>query len=964
MTLNKVNKARKLNGTAILALLSGSALILPTVALAQAQTTAAPTSQAPAAADTTVVVVTGSHVKRKDASTVGELLTLNSADIEHASVGAVGDLVQQLPSAGVSYNRNGSQGTSYGGSSISLRYLADSDGDANRTLVLVDGHRWVDGVGARGIRDFVDLNTMPVGMVSNIEVLQDGASAIYGADAIAGVVNIHTPTNYEGLESESKYGVSSHGDGTEAEEVLKYGHKFKWGSLFISGSYVKDGPVLTADRGLTQVSLTAGLANLATPGSSPRGLYILPGFSTSASPLTQNVGITMATGLSSYHTASLPGDYYNTDAQGVDAVSPSERKGLYAKLTFDLPDGMKWTVDALYNERRSTQLYSPSNLSIGGTLGTYKGFSIAANQPYNPFGVAFAANQPWNIQIFTPAAGDREQKELVQTGRISSTLSGSFNFMKHDWDWSVFGSAAEDHMTFNEDGFIDLEHVELALSSPSVCAAAPGCVPLNIFGQMTPTQAAYINNNAHETNSTWLYDSTADITGTLVDLPYGPLSVAAGGEIRDVRGRDYPDSYVNELSTDSGVLPLPVSDPTTTQPTRTPTADGLYQVREAYVELNAPLLADLPFVKRLELDVASRYSDYSTGSSKVTSKAGFGYRPVDGLLLRGTWSQGFRAPSLIELYTGNRQTNLAGTNTDPCDGGAAAHPNLPGCAGISSSYNQNLYNGGLVPETISGNPNLKPETAETWSYGLALTPTFMRGWSYTIDAYRIAIHDAISTPSASAALDLCADYAGAYCSVVSRDPSTGQILNFTSSYENLNEIKTSGFDTTLRYHGVSGVGAWDAMLSGTYLNNFDTYEPNPTGGPEIVIHAAGTSTGGTYPATARSTYPHWKGLATLRWSHDDLGAMVRLRYIGSTTDGAAPALPVVPVKGSEVPSITYTDLELDKHLDRSDVDITVGVNDLFGTMPPASYANAPINFDIYTYDVVGRYFYVKVNKKF
>jgi outer membrane receptor protein involved in Fe transport len=909
------------------------------------------------------VIVTGSKIRRKDADSVGELVTLNQQDIQQAAVSSVGDLLQKLPSVGVSYNSNGTQGTSYGGSSVSLRYLANTDGDADRTLVLVDGHRWVDGVGARGIRDFVDLNTIPIGMIESVEVLQDGASAIYGADAIAGVVNLHTRSNFEGLTTEAKYGISSHGDGTEYTAIVNWGAKSDTHSFFVSGTYVKDKPVMTGDRELTGTSLSAGLDNLSTAPSSPRGLYVLPGFSTSKTPLTQNIGLTEPTGLSSYHTAALPGDYYNADAQGLDDVEPSERYGLYAKFTQELPAGMRFNADLLYNHRGSSQLYSPTNLYIGGTTGTYKGYAIAANQVYNPFGVGFAANQPWGIQIFTPQVGDRAQFEEVNTYRTSMSLAGDLSLLAHPWTWTLFGSAAENHMQFTEPGGINLEHLALGLSSPQVCAAQPGCVPVDIFGQMTPAQAAYIADTGHETNMTRLYDVTFDVTGGLVNLPAGLLSAAFGVEARELKGSDSPDPYANELSTASGALPLPVSTPTTTQLTRTPTADGSYNVKEAYLELTAPLLADLPLVKKLETDVATRYSDYDTVGSKVTSKVGMAYHPVEGMLLRGTWSQGFRAPSLIELYTGERQANLAGANTDPCNGGAAAHPNLPGCAAVPAAYNQTSYNGGLLPETIAGNPRVHPETAQTWSYGLTLSPVWTPGLVLTFDGYKVTINNAISTPAVATALQLCASQAGSYCSILTRDPTTGQVLNVNSVYENLNEIQTEGYDISLRYNLPTRIGSYDFVLSGTHLSEFDVIAPNPTGGAPTVTRAVGTSTGGTTPSTARSTYPEWKALASLGWTIGDWTTLWRTRYIGSTLDAPAPALPVVPVKNGRVAAIAYHDVQLDHNFASWDMDVTVGVNNLFDQMPPASYANTPINFDIYTYDVMGRYFYVRLSKK-
>jgi outer membrane receptor protein involved in Fe transport len=945
-------------GVSLVALTATAFLILPGSAMpAQAQDAAA--GNAPE-----TVVVTGSRIARKDADSVGPLTTITARDIENTASSSIGDILQKLPDAGVSYNSNGTQGTSFGGSSISLRYLANTDGDADRTLVLVDGHRWVDGTGARGIRDFVDLNTIPIGIIGNVEVLQDGASAIYGADAIAGVVNIHTRQNFEGLTVSAKVGDSSRNDGQEYSTYVNWGAKLDRGAVFLSLSYVKDEQVLAADRDLTQVSLTGGLANLSTPTSSPRGLYNLPGFSTAAKPITQNAGVTVATGPGSYHTAALPGDYFNTDSQGVQDAGPSERYGAYGRITNELTSDITLTVDALYNRRISSQVFSPTNLSIGGTSGTEKGFSIAANQAYNPFGAAFTAAQPWNIQIFTNAVGNRTNMEDDSNYRFSAGLDGSLSVLGDDFTWNLFGSYSRNDMKFQPLNNIDLEHLQLALGSPAGCAAAAGCVPVNIFGQMTPGQAAYIRANGHETNSTSLYDISFDVTGNLFTLPAGPVGAAFGLEYRRNTGEDNPDTYINTLSTGSGLLPLPATTPTTTGSARTPTSDGSINVREAYLELSVPILTDMSFAKSLTADLATRVSDYDSVGTHITSKLGIGYRPIDDLLLRGTFSQGFRAPSLIELYTGSRQTNLAGSNTDPCNGGAAAHPGLPGCAGIPATYNQNLYNSGTLPETIAGNAKLKPETAETFSYGMAYKPGWFDGFSLTSDWYNVTIYNAISQPSVTNALQLCAVQGGSYCNIVSRDGSSGQVLNFLSSYENLSKIKTSGLDTTARYGWDSGIGNWEAVLSTTYLDRFTTYTPNPLGGPPTIANAAGTSTGGTTPATARSTYPHWKAAASLTWSQDQLTMLWRGRYIGATFDGAPPALPVVPVKNGNVGEIYYNDFQAEYALPEHDASITVGVNNVFDAMPPASYANAPINFDMYTYDILGRYFFLRVNKSF
>ncbi|WP_343617266.1 TonB-dependent receptor [Novosphingobium sp.] len=944
--------------------LGGSVLAL-TSGQAQAQDGAAPEA-APAAAPASAndIVVTGSRIRRKDADSLGPLLTITSDEIAKSGSSSVGDLLQKLPSAGVSLNSNGTQGTSYGASSINLRYLGGAEGSGNRVLVLVDGHRWVDGVGQRGFRDFVDLNTIPAGMIDGIEVLKDGASALYGADAIAGVVNIKTIQPFNGLKATAKAGVTDKGDGAEYSTTLNVGHKWQGGSIILSGSYYQSYPILTSARALTANTLVP----VTTPGTSPNGLYVLPGlanngyfgtgagFASSAAPIAFNGGSTYGAGPladNSYHTASLPGDYYNTDAQGVYSTGPSKRYGFYARLDQEISDGITLKVEGLYNKRTSEQLFSPNLLDIGGTSGSVQGFAIANNQAYNPFGtangvptanaLAFAANSPWRIRKVITEVGNRTSLQDVTTWRIDAGLNGSFSMLGHDWNWSVYGAYSKDMMKSASLNFLDYDHLYLALGSPTTCTNTAGCTPINLFGPMSSAQADYLRNNSYEGNSTSLYNATADLTGTLLDLPAGPLQLAVGYEFRKNGGEDHPDPYVNSPS-----LYLSSAYTRTSQQQRTPTM-GSYDLHEVYGELSVPVFKDWALGKSLDVDLASRFSDYSTVGSKVTMKAGFGYRPIQDILLRGTYSQGFRAPSLLELYQGARATNFQGI--DPCNGGAAAHSGLPGCAGVPTTYNQSGYNGALLPGIISGNTQLKPETANTYSAGISITPHQIPGLSLTVDYYKIVVNNAIASQSATQILGLCATQGGVFCNLVTRDPNSGAIIAIQQTSQNLNSISTDGVDATLRYERSTPIGRITGTVDASYLHSFQTVSPNPAGGAPIVDERAGK---GDQP---RSTYPHWKGQASLGWSKDRFDLTARARYIGPTTDV------VNPVKDAHTKSIIYTDLEGGVSIGEGAYRLGFGVSNLFDVQPPLSYANAPINYDIYTYDARGRYLYLRVAVK-
>ncbi|OWR01174.1 TonB-dependent receptor [Sphingopyxis witflariensis] len=911
------------------------------------------------------IIVTGSRIGRKDADSVGPILTLTSEDISRSGSSSIGDLLQKLPSAGVSLNSNGTQGTSYGASSINLRYLGGAEGSGNRVLVLVDGHRWVDGVGQRGFRDFVDLNTMPQGMIDGIEVLKDGASAIYGADAIAGVVNIKTVQPFDGLRGSVRAGITSYGDGAETSAMLTGGKTWDRASLILSASYAKSNAIRTDARDLTRLTLVPQTS----VGTNPNGLFILPGlagngyfgtaagFGNSSNPIILNNGASIGAGNladNAFHVGALPGDFYNTQAQGIYSAGPSERYGFYGRFDYELTDDVTIKLEGVYNRRKSSQLFSPVLLDIGGTAGTVRGFSIPNSHAFNPFGTAngvpganalgFGANSAWRIRKVMGDVGNRNNSQDVETIRFSVGVDGTFQIGGGEWRWDVFGSYSKNSIHTMAENGINYDNLFLGLGSPAICAATAGCVPINLFGPMTEQQAAYIRYTTREYNRTELYNAAFNVTGNLFELPAGPVALAVGYEYRQNRGFDAPDAFVNSASQF-----LAAQYTTTTSQTRTATV-GSYDLHEAYAELNVPLLRDQPFAESLELSLAGRYSDYSTVGNKATLKAGLGYRPINDILIRGTYSQGFRAPSILELYQGARQTSFQGN--DPCNGGASANPNLPGCAGVPTGYNQANYNlNGLIPGVISGNNNLKPETADTFSAGVSITPSAVRGLSLTVDYYKIKIKDAIASQTPTQIMQLCAVRGGIFCDLVSRDSGTGEILELLQGAQNLNSIETDGVDATLRYEFGTGIGRFAAVVDASYLNSFKTTAPNPAGGDPIVDERAGRGD------TPRATYPRWKGQASLRWTGETADATLRGRYIGPTTDA------VNAVKDARTDSIIYTDVEIGFNINDGAARFSIGVNNLFDKAPPASYANAPINYDIYTYDARGRFLYASFSVK-
>ncbi|MGE3667236.1 MAG: TonB-dependent receptor, partial [Steroidobacteraceae bacterium] len=906
------------------------------------------------------VVVTGSRIQRADTSSVGPLQTLTSEDIVAAAPTSVGDLLQALPSVGMSLNSNGTQGTSFGVSSINLRYLGSAEGSGNRTLVLVDGHRWVNAVGGRGFRDFVDLNTIPLGIVDRIEVLKDGASAIYGADAIAGVVNIHTKQNLEGFEAAGRYGITDRGDNENTSGFVNWGTQGERASALFSLSYNDTKPLLTMDRALTERAIVP----LTAPPSSPRGLFVLPGLSNNAffgtpagfAANTANAITRLpgggavdagAAADSAFRVARLPADDFNTQSQGIYAIGPSERYGAFARVGWRFSDDLEMHAEALYNRRESSQLFSPVQIDVRGS----RGYAISNDQAFNPFGtangvplanaLAFSGNS-FRIQRVAEEVGNRDNVQQVDTVRLALGLDGRLQ-LAGEWRWDAFLSWSRNEATFDARNQVNYDHVFQALRSPAVCAAAQGCTPLNLFGDITPQMADYIRYNGHDEQTATQVDFAVNASRELFMLPAGAVGFAMGYEYRREKADDRPDAFAASLST---VLPLLAGEPQppTTAQAREPTK-GSYDLHELYAEFNLPLLRDLPFAYRLDFDAAARYSEYSTVGGEATAKLGLAWRPVRDLLLRGTYSQGFRAPSILELYQGRRLTNFQAV--DPCNGGGAGRP---GCAGVPPTYNQNQFGGGTINGVVSGNENLEPETADTFSAGLAFTPAFLPGASLTFDWFRIDVDNAIAAQTATQLLQACA-IRQVNCDLIDRAPS-GEVLELRQAVVNLSSIHVSGFDTTLGYAFDTRIGDFVASVDASYLDSFRTTIVQPDGSTDIDERAGKSD-------QPRSTFPRWKGQAGLRYSYGNFDAGYKARYIGSSYD-----VPGNPVNGGEIDAITYHDLQLAYSFTDSKYRVALGIDNFTDRQPPVSRANNPINFDIYTYDIRGRYLYATFRATF
>ncbi|MCD9028751.1 TonB-dependent receptor [Luteimonas sp. BDR2-5] len=795
------------------------------------------------------VEVTGSRIKSTDAETSQPVLTLSREEIQAQGRTSIGDVIQSITASGAVMNSNINSGGS-GQSRVSLRNIG-----SNRTLVLVNGRRWVGGTGLSGD---VDLNSIPTAAVERIEVLKDGASAIYGSDAIGGVVNIILIDELDGAELNAYYGQYDAGDGGHESLDFTIGTTGERFGALLGISRVVEKPVGAGDRAISAVPVFG-----ATPGF--RGVADTPDGRFSLSPDGSNPFTNDGPGTPyrPYATA----DNYNTAPDRYLAVG-QEMNSLFGNAHADLTDTIRLRLTTQYVERQTEQRLPVNPVIFGSrTSGYSSDLAISADSIYNPFGQDVA----WGGRMLSEA-GNRIVTRNVDTTAVNLVLEGAFTVASRDWDWDLgyFYGRTRSHDTGENQQ--DYRRMREALgpsmrdaSGAPVCVgtagdlstAIAGCVPLDLLGgagSVTPEMLEYIGFLENSYLGFEQRSIYANLTGELFDLPAGPLAFAAGVEHRRESGFDRPDPLIG-----TGV---------TNGFTREPTEGG-YEVDEAYVELAVPLLRDLPGAQLLDLSVASRYSDYSNFGDTLNSKFGFRWKPVDSLMVRGNWSEGFRAPNISELYqgqTGNSFSNV----TDPCAVSLQGSP-LPdpvSCAGVPANLDQGTPS---INTVGGGNPDVGPETAVSRTLGLVYSPDWLAGLDLSLDWWRIEIDDTISTLGAQSVVNQCYRVGNDdMCGLVSRN-EFGQITTIRNVRTNLGTVEVEGYDFSAGYATAGhDWGRLRMRLDGTYL----TRNQSNTG---IDLTGAGQPTPG---GNVVGTGSNWRLRANLLlgWQRDTLGVNWLMRY--------------------------------------------------------------------------------------
>ena len=930
-----------------------------------AQTTAAPAASVTAQeipAKDDEVVVTGSRVVRSGFAAPTPLTVLTAEDIATQSpTNNLADFVNQQPAlAGSTRPANSRLNLSSGQAGINqlnLRNL-DNSSTGTRTLVLIDGHRSVGST----VNDIVDINTIPQGLVKSVEIVTGGASAAYGSDAVAGVVNFILDKKFTGLTVTADSGVTDYGDGGNNSVTLTAGTAFAdgRGHVLFNADYAHQDGIFSVDRGwnatgyvrITNPNYVAGSpgapqylttlrqvgASNSTPGglitgsaggvaNRLRGLYFGQGGSVNQFNFGNYTfpAITGASGPS----LTQGGDWQVNDSGRRIGLMPSDnRYGVFGRVSYDVASNVEVFFEGSYNREKSVFNAGP-NLSTGIT---YKPDNAYLMQELSPAQLAGITS----VTVATTAA-DLPYRGVNNERKVQRYLvgaDGSFQAFGKSAHWDVYGQYGRADLREQLTNIMNTQNMlnatdavfapaGNAIGVPAgtiVCrstltAPTNGCIPLNRLGigVANPAAFAYVLGNPERDEVAEQKVAGANLSLTPFATWAGDVSVAIGGEWRDESIRGFvPQQYQPIINRDANGVAVSTTN-TWSVGNYLPT-NGSYNVKEAYLETVVPLGLGLEF------NGAARATDYSTSGYVTTWKLGATWQPIRDIRFRVTRSRDIRAPNLSDLYQAGGSNSDSVTNpfysaTDPSKG--------PATYGYSA--------------TVVGNPNLKPEKSDSWNIGAVFTPRFLSGFSASVDYFRIEVKDAIGSFGAQDIINLCQRGNQDFCASYTVDPTNPSRLLFRSQPLNFSRQLVRGIDFEAAYRVPLGRQT-TLTLRGTATHYIDNLLYTGIAGA-VTVNNAGVN--GSQAGT-----PSWifHASTTLDLSTTSITVVARGvssgLYSGSgveCTTGCPISTTAAPTyDNNHVSGLFYADLNLTQHVhfggDR-DVQFFVNVTNIFNRAP-------------------------------
>lgn len=791
------------------------------------------------------IVVTGSLIRNPNLELSSPVNVVSESELQLRAITSAEQVIRELPGVvpGIGAQTNNGNG---GFGTINLRGLG-----SQRNLVLLDGDRLV----TANQSGTVDINNIPVALLQSAQVLTGGASTTYGADAVSGVINFITRKDFAGVLAQASNQISEQGDGNIFTADLTIGANFDngRGNAVLSLGYQEADPVYQGARDISLFEIN-GLSGRGA-GSSPTSV-----------PTTVTIG-GVRSQLNPAGTALVP-EYSGFNFNPFNIFqTPFRRFNIYAAANYEVSDTVEVYNRAIFSKNEVATIIAPSGI-FGERL------TIPGSNPYLPAGVrdqlctsaGIALGTACNTNPSIPmAAVFRRTTEIGP--RVSDYTTTFFDYragarinIADNTSLDVSGSYGESDLVQVQSGYTLRSRVQQALNATNTTTCLPaapgappiaaGCVPLNLFGpagSIAPDQVAFLAGQSTITIKNQLSQVRAILTGdvgSLFSSAAEPISYAVGGEYRDYGYERIPDNFAavpGELGGAGGAVP-----PFT----------GSYNVREAFGELIAPIIADAPFFHSLTLEAGARYSSYKVNApgdpsfNTTTWKGGLSWEPVQDLKLRGNYQRAVRAPNISELFS---PTNIVLTNLsiDPCQG--TAPTGNAGLTAVCLAQGAPASTIGRIPAPAAGqaqsqqggNPNIQPETADTFTVGAVISPgALFEGFTLSVDYYNIKVNDAITQPAPNDVIAACfgatpasvsAAAAGtAACNTIRRSPADGSLSGSPSDtfglplqLSNAGRFVTDGIDLAANYTRTFGDVGVNLNFIGNWTNHL-RFQASPT----------------------------------------------------------------------------------------------------------------------------------------
>ncbi|USI28838.1 TonB-dependent receptor plug domain-containing protein [Alteromonas macleodii] len=914
------------------------------------------TDSQPKAADVERIAVTGSRIQRAGFETATPVNVVGEQAIDESGFSNVYDILKTVPAIGVGLgSANGSPNAlsnpEAGASFINLRGLG-----TDRSLVLIDGRRRVSGSSTSSA---VDLSMIPAGLIQRVEVITGGASAVYGADAVSGVVNMIMKDNVDGIEVSASTGASPEGSGGERVAI-----DFVGGSEFADGkgrmvlgiSFSKEQELRTSQRDFgTQLHLSPNPANTGPNDGIPDRIHVDNlGFFAFSTKGAFNIGgdwYTDDNGIRLLDGGGFFDGIRGIDAEGFRQVDFSrlrqEQETLATRFSvdYDIAENISFFLDADYGVTTTVGSGQPDNSTNGG------GFNINRLYRENPLLpddlTALMDENGLSSFSFNRAYGNWETRNPTFDRTSYSVVAGFEGYFENDWKWNVYYQDSRYENNSKWANYTVTERVANAIdviadpvTGEAVCRSGDtGCVPLYPLSQapLTAEQSAYINHTALRFHRNEQQVFSASLAGDVLELPAGETQFALGVEHREESIATLDDG----LARFGGLHLFRGQEPQNAE----------LSVDEAYLEVVVPVLSGKSGFEQLDLEAAVRYSDYDTIGGTTATKLGFNWAINDEIRLRGSKATSVRAPNLSELFSPGITTGAF--LDDPCDieqiqlGSSTRAAN---CAALGIPVGWVDPNSVPAKEVVTGgNPDLSEEKSDSLTIGAVITPDLVDNLTFSIDYWDIAITDAIGSFAVTDIIKKCVDSVtidNGFCSLITRDEQLS-IERVDVAKINVGSLSARGIDFEGFYKTAISAGELTATLNGSYLLEHE----------QLVDENDPSS---LFLTRNNPDNPKFRSNLNLSYVQGAFSIGLNTRYIGSTQIDPN-VLTDESIDKNDIPRRIYNDLILGYHFE-NDVKVTATITNLADIDPPRRaevFLGARGN-----YDNVGRFVSLRASYQF